>query len=172
MTPTTELLEAAKAVIARWDSTDWKAAPTAEVMNRLRNALAEVSRREEVEMTPRQGALLVESLCKIITASGVVADHVETLSGPQLLMLADDVVEILSRREAAVMIPPHCDCPRCQRTQQPEEVKPAKCVCYLEGRTDAPICDTPDPCSLNHCKTDGPYGIRCGHRKACHGGAK
>lgn len=49
MTPTTELIEAAKAVIARWDSTDWKAAPTAEVMSRLRNALAELSRREEVK---------------------------------------------------------------------------------------------------------------------------
>lgn len=35
-----ELIEAAKAVIARWDSTDWKAAPTAEVMNRLRAALS------------------------------------------------------------------------------------------------------------------------------------
>jgi hypothetical protein len=40
-----ELIEAAKAVIARWDSKDWKAPPTAEVMNRLRNALAELSRR-------------------------------------------------------------------------------------------------------------------------------
>ena len=35
-----ELIEAATAVIARWDSTDWKAAPTAEVMNRLRAALS------------------------------------------------------------------------------------------------------------------------------------
>jgi hypothetical protein len=35
-----ELIEAAKAVIGRWDSTDWKAAPTAEVMNRLRAALS------------------------------------------------------------------------------------------------------------------------------------
>jgi hypothetical protein len=49
MTPTTELIEAAKAVIARWDSKDWKAPPTAEVMNGLRNALAELSRREEVK---------------------------------------------------------------------------------------------------------------------------
>jgi hypothetical protein len=36
-----ELIEAAKAVIARWDSTDWKVAPvTAEGMNRLRAALS------------------------------------------------------------------------------------------------------------------------------------
>jgi hypothetical protein len=42
-----ELIKAAQAVVDRWDSTDWKAAPTAEVMNRLRNALAELSRRED-----------------------------------------------------------------------------------------------------------------------------
>jgi hypothetical protein len=47
MTPPTEVIEAAKAVIARWDSKDWKAPPTAEVMNGLRNALAELSRRED-----------------------------------------------------------------------------------------------------------------------------
>ncbi len=35
-----ELIKAAQAVVDRWDSTDWKAAPTAEVMNRLRNALS------------------------------------------------------------------------------------------------------------------------------------
>ena len=39
-----ELIAAAKAVVDRWDSTDWKAAPTAEVMNRLRNALAVLSK--------------------------------------------------------------------------------------------------------------------------------
>ena len=33
------LRAAAKAVIDRWDSTDWKAAPTADVMNELRTAL-------------------------------------------------------------------------------------------------------------------------------------
>jgi hypothetical protein len=37
---TKEGIEAAKAVIARWDSKDWKAPPTAEVMNRLRAALS------------------------------------------------------------------------------------------------------------------------------------
>lgn len=52
MTPTEELIEAAKAVIARWDSTDWKAPPTADVMNRLRNALAELSRREAEAAKP------------------------------------------------------------------------------------------------------------------------
>jgi hypothetical protein len=35
-----ELIKAAQAVVDRWDSTDWKAAPTAEVMNRLRAALS------------------------------------------------------------------------------------------------------------------------------------
>jgi hypothetical protein len=44
-----ELIKAAQAVVDRWDSTDWKAAPTAEVMNGLRNALAELSRREKVK---------------------------------------------------------------------------------------------------------------------------
>jgi hypothetical protein len=34
------LVEAATAVIARWDSVDWKAPPTAGVMNDLRVALA------------------------------------------------------------------------------------------------------------------------------------
>ncbi len=39
-----ELIEAAKSVIARWDTPLWKhAEPTAEVMNRLRNALAALS---------------------------------------------------------------------------------------------------------------------------------
>ena len=52
MTPIEELIEAAKAVIARWDSTDWKAPPTAEVMNRLRNALVELSRREAEAVKP------------------------------------------------------------------------------------------------------------------------
>jgi len=42
-----ELIAAAKAVVDRWDSTDWKAAPTAEVMNRLRNALAVLSKEQE-----------------------------------------------------------------------------------------------------------------------------
>jgi hypothetical protein len=50
MTPTTELIEAAKAVIARWDSTDWKAPPTAEGMNRLRAALsAKLPEVEDIE---------------------------------------------------------------------------------------------------------------------------
>ena len=35
-----ELIEAATAVLDRWDSTDWKAVPTAEVMNRLRAVLS------------------------------------------------------------------------------------------------------------------------------------
>lgn len=34
------LREAARAVLDRWDSLDWKAAPTADYMNRLRAALA------------------------------------------------------------------------------------------------------------------------------------
>lgn len=34
------LREAAQAVLDRWDSLDWKAAPTADYMNRLRAALA------------------------------------------------------------------------------------------------------------------------------------
>jgi hypothetical protein len=42
-----ELIKAAQAVVDRWDSTDWKAPPTAEVMDGLRNALAELSRRED-----------------------------------------------------------------------------------------------------------------------------
>jgi len=43
-----ELIKAAQAVVDRWDSTDWKAAPTAEVMNRLRAALsgADLSRAD------------------------------------------------------------------------------------------------------------------------------
>ena len=34
------LREAAQAVLDRWDSRNWKAAPTADYMNRLRAALA------------------------------------------------------------------------------------------------------------------------------------
>ena len=34
-----KLVESARAVIARWESTDWKAAPTADYMNALRNVL-------------------------------------------------------------------------------------------------------------------------------------
>lgn len=37
---TDKLREAAQAVLDRWDSLDWKAAPTADYMNRLRDALA------------------------------------------------------------------------------------------------------------------------------------
>ena len=53
MTPTTELIEAARAVVDRWDSPLWRdLEPTAVVINRLRNALAELSRRESEESKP------------------------------------------------------------------------------------------------------------------------
>lgn len=53
-----ELIEAAKAVIARWDSTDWKAAPTAEVMGRLRAALsAKPAKLPEVEAVEAVNAI-------------------------------------------------------------------------------------------------------------------
>lgn len=38
------LVEAAQAVVDRWHSTDWKAPPTADFMNRLRDALADAAR--------------------------------------------------------------------------------------------------------------------------------
>lgn len=47
-----ELRAAAEAVVARWDSIDWKAAPTAEVMNRLRNALSAPEKAAESEPLP------------------------------------------------------------------------------------------------------------------------
>ena len=37
-----ELVDKAHAVIDRWDSTDWKAPPTADAMNELRDALRDM----------------------------------------------------------------------------------------------------------------------------------
>jgi hypothetical protein len=61
MTPTTELIEAAKAVIARWDSNDWKAPPTAEGMNRLRAALAHAAElaKKDAEIERLKGLLTI-----------------------------------------------------------------------------------------------------------------
>jgi hypothetical protein len=43
------LVEKSRAVISRWDSTDWKAPPTAEVMNELRAALAALQEGRDAE---------------------------------------------------------------------------------------------------------------------------
>lgn len=81
-----ELIEAAKAVIARWDSTDWKAAPTAEVMNRLRNAL---STKEPAKLP--EIAEFLESKCTTI----------DNLDDSTWVIEVDHVGEFLNRLTAA-----------------------------------------------------------------------
>ena len=73
-----ELIEAAKAVIARWDSTDWESAPTIHAMNRLRAALS----KEPAKLPEVEGkASVLERLRSLIEDEGwLAADSVVQLS--------------------------------------------------------------------------------------------
>ena len=76
---TDTLRAAAQAVLDRWDSLDWKAAPTADYMNRLRAALAAAPQPapdrealvEVIESTVRVNRYAAEAIADALLARGL-----------------------------------------------------------------------------------------------------
>lgn len=101
-----ELIEAAKAVIGRWDSTDWKAAPAADVMNRLRAALSkEPVKLPEVKEWISFNCFFDHYITnQTVIRTAIVYTYLQQLTNAHAAELADLSHQVFRQREENVRL--------------------------------------------------------------------